>query len=147
MNLLIDSNILLRLAQPGHPHCDLAQQALERLRDRDYEPRTVPQVFYEYWVVATRPAAENGLGLSVTAAKADLADIQTIFPPFRDERRILEHWEQLVSDFVVEGKNAHDARLVAAMQRHAVSHILTFNEKDFARFTMITVLTPQGVLA
>jgi predicted nucleic acid-binding protein len=145
MNFLVDSNILLRLAQPGHPHCHLAQRALERLRDQDHVPRIVPQVIYEYWVVATRPAGENGLGLLIDDAKVDLAEIQEMFPPFRDERRILEHWEKLVSDFAVLGKNAHDARLVAAMQRHGVSHLLTFNEPDFARYATITVLTPQAV--
>jgi predicted nucleic acid-binding protein len=147
MNFLVDSNILLRLAQPGHPHCELAQRALERMRDQDHEPRIVPQVMYEYWVVATRPIANNGLGLSIDDAKADLAEIQEMFPLFRDERRIFEHWERLVGEFSVQGKNAHDARLVAAMQRHGVDHLLTFNDADFARYPMITALSPQAVLA
>jgi predicted nucleic acid-binding protein len=47
----------------------------------------------------------------------------------------------------VKGKTAHDARLVAAMRRHGVNRLLTFNASHFARFAGITVLTPEGVLA
>jgi len=34
----------------------------------------------------------------------------------------------------VMGKNAHDTRLVAAMLRHDIKSILTFNSADFKRF-------------
>jgi predicted nucleic acid-binding protein len=47
----------------------------------------------------------------------------------------------------VKGQNAHDARLVAAMQRHGVTEMLSFNKPDFTRFTAIRVFTPTEVLA
>jgi predicted nucleic acid-binding protein len=47
----------------------------------------------------------------------------------------------------VLGKNAHDARLVAAMNVHGVTHLLTFNAADFRRFTTIQVMTPAAVLS
>lgn len=47
----------------------------------------------------------------------------------------------------VGGKNAHDARLVAAMLAHGLTHLLTFNAADFRRFTAVTVADPSGVLA
>ena len=37
----------------------------------------------------------------------------------------------------------HDTRLVAAMKVHGLSHILTFNVKDFKRFVDITVISLQ----
>jgi len=40
----------------------------------------------------------------------------------------------------VVGKAAHDARLVAAMNRHALSHLLTFNVSDFKRYPAIQIL-------
>jgi predicted nucleic acid-binding protein len=45
----------------------------------------------------------------------------------------------------VRGKNAHDARLVAAMLVHGLTHVLTFNGKDFARFGEIAVIPPDGL--
>ena len=43
-------------------------------------------------------------------------------------------------------KTAHDARLVAAMERHRISFILTFNTSDFARYPNIQSLTPNDVV-
>jgi len=48
----------------------------------------------------------------------------------------------LVSAQKVLGKKAHDTRLVATMQRHGLTHLLTFNSSDFQRFTNIVVLNP-----
>lgn len=45
--------------------------------------------------------------------------------------------------FELRGRAAHDARLVAAMERHAISHIPTFNTGDFTRYPGITVLDPM----
>ena len=41
------------------------------------------------------------------------------------ERGIYLRWQQLVSVVQAQGKSAHDARLVAAMARHAIAQILT----------------------
>jgi len=45
----------------------------------------------------------------------------------------------------VLGKNVHDARLVAAMLEHNITHLLTLNVKDFKRFDEITVVDPAEV--
>jgi predicted nucleic acid-binding protein len=54
---------------------------------------------------------------------------------------------QLVSAAQVIGRRVHDARLVAVMITHSVTHLLTFNRDDFRQFSMITVVTPADVLA
>jgi hypothetical protein len=46
----------------------------------------------------------------------------------------------------VVGKNGHDARLVAAMMVHGLTHLLTFNVQDFRRYPGITAVTPADVL-
>jgi predicted nucleic acid-binding protein len=65
----------------------------------------------------------------------------------RDERGILDVWQPLALQYQVQGKQAHDARLVAAMQRHVLAHILTFNTADFQRYREIAVLDPAAVAA
>jgi hypothetical protein len=45
----------------------------------------------------------------------------------------------------VTGKNVPDARLVAAMPVHGLTHILTFYAIDFARYSSITCLDPAAV--
>jgi hypothetical protein len=39
----------------------------------------------------------------------------------------------------------HDARLVAVMRVHGLTHVLTFNPTDFTRYPGITVVRPQDV--
>jgi predicted nucleic acid-binding protein len=107
----------------------------------------VPQSLYEFWVVCTRPTAANGLGKSVAEATADLAKLKGLFPLLHDTPALYPAWEQLVTATAVVGKKAHDARLVAAMRVHGLTHLLTFNDQDFRRFGGITVLTPAAVLA
>jgi hypothetical protein len=69
-----------------------------------------------------------------------------MFTLFRDERGILTEWERLVKQHDVKGKTTHDARLVAAMQRHDLTHLLTCNADHFTRFSGISLLTPESVL-
>ena len=57
MSTLLDTNILTRCAQPTHPMCQPATDALTLLRQQGDELCLVPQNFYEFWVVATRPDA------------------------------------------------------------------------------------------
>ena len=51
-----------------------------------------------------------------------------------------------MTQYQVAGKNAHDACLVAAMLLHGIPRLLTFNRRDFQRFSTIEVVSPQEVL-
>jgi len=62
MRVLVDTNVLTRVVHKAHPHGQFATAALQRLWEQGHELRIVPQVLYEYWAVATRPASQNGLG-------------------------------------------------------------------------------------
>ena len=145
MTILLDTNVLGRLAHPADPLHATALEAVATARRRGYRPTIVPQVLYEFWVVATRPFEQNGLGMSTIEAESDFAKCIQMFDLFRDERAIFDHWHTLVVQHEVKGKQAHDARLVAAMRRHGIRHLLTFNEGDFARFDGITVVNPTSV--
>ncbi|MEO8166474.1 MAG: PIN domain nuclease [Betaproteobacteria bacterium] len=105
----------------------------------------MPQVIYEYWVVATRPLADNGLGMTTGEAEADVGKLIEQFHLFRDERAIFDRWHQLVVQHQVTGKTGHDARLVAAMDRHGIKHLVSFNDKHFHQFPNISVIHPDGI--
>jgi predicted nucleic acid-binding protein len=131
----------------GHPQYQPAVDAVATLLTQSHTVCVVPQNLYEFWVIYTRPTSANGLGKSATEAAAELTRLQNHFTLLADTSAVLPAWEQLVTTHAVLGKNAHDARLVAAMQVHGVTHLLTFNDADFRRFSAITVLTPAAVLA
>jgi len=144
MNILIDTNVVGRMAEPGHPQHALAIGSTDALDQRGDRLCIVPQVLYEFWVVATRPLADNGLGFTVAEAAAELTRLRTLFVFLPDSASLYPEWERLVMTHQVSGKSGHDARLVAAMSIHGITHILTFNTPHFTRYSGITVLDPSA---
>lgn len=82
--------------------------------------------------------------MTADEAAADLAKFCARFVVVLDVDSIFEAWRDLVTRYAIVGKKAHDARLVAAMVRHGITHLLTFNEQDFARFSEIAVIAPSA---
>jgi predicted nucleic acid-binding protein len=106
----------------------------------------IPQSFIEFWAVATRPEMSNGLGLTVDEVAARISVIKSTLKLLPDVDGIFEQWERLVLQHQVLGKQVYDARLVAAMHVHNLTHLLTFNTDDFKRFTTITATSPTTIL-
>jgi predicted nucleic acid-binding protein len=105
------------------------------------------QTLVESWVVATRPRDANGFGYSAQFAAEGISKIRQLFYLLAENDDIYPAWENLVLSSKVIGKNAYDARLVAAMEVHNISRILTFDAGDFKRYAGIQVLHPDEVLA
>jgi predicted nucleic acid-binding protein len=57
-----------------------------------------------------------------------------------DTDAVYSEWRTLVTTHGVTGLRPYDARLVAAIQVHGVTHLLTFNVEDFRRYPEITVV-------
>jgi len=139
-----DTNVLLRTAQPHHPHFAITLHALDALRDRGERPRIVSQNIVEFWAAATRPASANGLGMTTEQAALELGNLKSLFH-LLPKVRIHTEWERIVRKYQVSGKSVHDARQVAAMIVHGIGEILTFNMQDFARYTEISALDPSQI--
>jgi len=145
MSYLIDTNVLVRLAQPKNPDQREARRASGTLRRHPEFLGIIPQNLIEFWAAATRPASSNGLDLTVDETPRQIGKLKALFTLLPDSSDIFSEWERLVLQHQVSGKQAHDARLVAAMKVHNVTHLLTFNIPDFKRFTGITVVSPTNV--
>jgi predicted nucleic acid-binding protein len=147
VNVLLDTNILTRWINPEDKQHIEAVESLRKLRIAGHVPTLVPQNLYELWVVATRPMNANGLGLTPNAVSVELDRLKApLFHLLQDERTILSRWRELVSTYQVSGKPAHDARLVAAMLRHGLSCLITFNKGDFSRYSEVTAVHPGEVI-
>ena len=144
MAVLLDTNILLRLLQPHHPHNSIAEQALKLLRLRNETLNITAQNIIEFWAVVTRPMGENGLGFDADQAMREVDALKRLFV-LLPETPLLQEWEMLVMTYRVSGKNTHDARLAAAMKVHRIGSILTFNVSDFSRFSGISAIHPAAV--
>ena len=145
MTILLDTNILLRISQPHTAHARIADRALDALRTGNEALHIVSQNLVEFWAVATRPATDNGLGLTVEQAMGQVLALKRLFV-LLPEIPLQGEWERLVTTYRVCGRNSHDARLVAAMMVHGTRSILTFNVQDFTRYAGITVLDPRLVV-
>jgi predicted nucleic acid-binding protein len=140
--VLVDTSLLVRALQPHHELCVLAKRAIDKFRLQNRSLYLVPQNLVELWVVATRPVAQNGLGLSIPEAASELMRLKIMFPLLPDTPAVYQVWENLVIQYQVSGKPAHDARLVAAMQVHGLTAILTFDRTGFSRYAGIEVVHP-----
>jgi predicted nucleic acid-binding protein len=146
--ILVDTNVVLRLIQPGHPHRDPALDAMALLAARDGETFAVaPQTLYEMYVVCTRPVAQNGLGLTPGQAHGEIVQARALFQLLPETDTVYAAWEGLVVKYGVAGKPAHDARLIALMIVSGLRSVLTFNDAHLTRYAEVTALNPFDVLA
>lgn len=145
MIYLVDTNVLLRSIQQADPMHAHARRAAATLTRQDQQLSIVAQNLIEFWAVATRPAVNNGLALSIDETAQHVATFKRVFSLLTDTPDIFLEWERLVDQHKVIGRQVHDARLVAAMKVHNVTHLLTFNTDDFKRYDEVTVVHPQNI--
>jgi predicted nucleic acid-binding protein len=143
MIILADTGILLRLMEPTDPDHGRVQTAVDDADARGDRLAYAAQNAAEFWNVCTRPAAaRGGLGLSFAETDRRLGVIERSFNLLDDSPAAYPEWRRLVVAHSVQGKQVHDARLVALMAVHGITHILTLNAVDFARYPGITAVTP-----
>lgn len=133
MSTLIDTSVLVRLANASDALNPVASGAIQVLRDRGGPLNIAPQCVVEFWAVATRPVSANGLGLSPVLADAQVAGFLAAFDLLPETPAIFPAWRALVTALGVIGKQVHDTRLVATCHAHAVPAVLTFNVGHFTR--------------
>lgn len=140
--MLADTSALLRTLQPFHPQRETVRSAIKALTAHGRELHIVPQNLVELWVVATRPISQNGLGMPPSSVAAELVRLKSMFLLVPDIPSIYPRWEALVTQHRVSGKPAHDARLVAAMQVHGLTAILTFDKTGFLAIPVLKSFIP-----
>ena len=145
MPLLIDTNILLRSVQPSHPMHPTALRALEALFKKEEPLAIAIQNVAEFWNVATRPVANNGLGFTIEEAQQELGRIEGFFLVLSENEASYAIWKALLISRGVSGVRVHDARLAAVMVTHDIAQIVTFNVADFARFPEIDAIHPDQI--
>lgn len=145
---LVDTNIHLRIAQTDSLQYHVALSAVDSLRTSGVELVVALQNLVEFWAVATRPAtARGGLGFSHDRAWRELQQITSLFRVLPDPPEVLGEWMQLLDSVGAMGVQAHEARLAATMLANGITHVLTFNTSDFARYSGIVPVDAASVPA
>jgi hypothetical protein len=139
--ILCDTNVLLRAVQLPHPQHAAAANSIKHLIRAGLGPVVFLQNIIEFWNVATRPSKYGGLGYSIAETAAEVAELIETVRLIPDDPLTAQIWMRLVTEHQV-----HDARLVAGMKAHRIREILTFNGRDFARYSGIVVIAPGQYL-
>jgi predicted nucleic acid-binding protein len=149
MAYLVDTNVLGRLANTSDAQNGVAVHAATELHRRGEILHLTPQVLIEFRSIATRPIAQNGLGLSAVDAEALATGFEAAFPLVEDTPDIYPTWKGIVVGLGIIEKQVHDARLVAVCHAHAITHLLTFNVADFGRMAQfapgLVIVDPASV--
>jgi predicted nucleic acid-binding protein len=141
VDIVLDTNVILRVVDPSHPQYRIARKALRQV-STDHRLCVTTQNLIESWVVCTRPLSGNGLGWPPELASWVLYRIEKFVYRLPESDSVYPEWRKLVAQRGISGKRAHDARIVALMKVHSVSRILTFNGSDFSGSTGIGVVVP-----
>lgn len=146
MLVLLDTNILCRLANAFDPDYPTAFAAIMELHRQNERLFVTGQNFVEFRNFATRPKSANGLGATTQEAAAIAEQFERNFSLLPETPDIFPAWKTLVSTVGVIGKQVHDARLVAVCHAHQIDQLLTFNVGHFTRLATfgppLTILDP-----
>ena len=142
---LLDTNVLLYLANPAALQHRAASRAVTRILADGGRLTVAAQVLFEFWSVATRPVSANGLGWTVAQTRLAIDGFRTRFFVLEETPEVIDLWLDLVVSNELKGKRIHDAHLLATMQANGVTHLLTFNAADFPPGAGITILPPSAI--
>lgn len=143
---LLDTNVLLRIADTSASQHNIAIYTITEILKLGDKCVITAQVLVEFWVVATRPLEVNGLGWTSEETKERINQFMTQFILLEETKDIFTNWFQLVKDHDIKGKRSHDIRLLAVMKSHKITHLLSFNPKDFIKLPDIIIVHPQDII-
>jgi predicted nucleic acid-binding protein len=131
---MLDTNVLLAATDEGRAEHDQALAIVNDWPTRGTTLYTSGQVMREYLAVATRPADQNGLGLALAEALANVRAFRARTTLLAEDSKVADRLLAVVTDSPCGGKQIHDANVVATMLVHGIGTIVTINTGDFARF-------------
>jgi predicted nucleic acid-binding protein len=132
--VLVDTNVLLSATAPLRRLHRAALAVLEDWPNQGSILATTTQVFREYLAVATRPVEANGLGLSTADALANVAAFRGRMRLLPDSEPAWDRMRALLEAHGCQGKQIHDANMVATALTAGIRRLVTANVNDFLRF-------------
>jgi predicted nucleic acid-binding protein len=131
---MVDTNVFLAATDQGRAEHLEALAVVNDWPGQGTVLYTNGQILREYLVVATRPIAQNGLGLPQSDALTNVNAIRGRTRLLAEDRKVSDRLLALVGEVPCAGKQIHDANVVATMLVHGVESLVTINVTNFARF-------------
>ena len=100
---LLDTNVLLCLANPAALQHNAASRAVMRILANGGRLTIAAQVLFEFWSVATRPVSANGLGWTVPQTRLAIDRFRTRFFVLEETPEVVDLWLDLVVSNELKG--------------------------------------------
>ncbi|NJR12675.1 type II toxin-antitoxin system VapC family toxin [bacterium] len=82
--------------------------------------------------------------LTIEEISAEIATLKTVFQIADETSAVRDKLLDLLKAFPTQGKQVHDANLVATMLANGINQLLTLNDADFKRFSgQIHLVSPK----
>ncbi|MEO7715502.1 MAG: PIN domain-containing protein [Capsulimonas sp.] len=131
-SVLLDTNILVRLATPSDPKHTEVVNILAKMAAENTILNICPQNMGELRQVATRPTASNGLGWTSTQTALVMNAYERKFVLIPEPHAVYTIWR----------------RIVAVAEANRLDAILTYEAKAFVKYGVasgLTILDPANV--
>jgi len=138
--IFVDTNVLLACSDGSRGTHEDSLRFLQKAAGGDCRLFACGQVFREYLVVATRPIAENGIGLTPNESYENSQTFRKVIQVLDETSDTLTELIKIVKKYELKGKRIHDANLVAVMRTYGLNHLKTWNPKDFRPFSKLVLV-------
>lgn len=138
--LFCDTNVLLSAVDRKRRLHAQALHMLNALPNRGVALCVSGQIVREFLVVCTRPVDVNGLGLPQREALRNAEAIIERSTILDENRNVPVRLLDIVRTTTCGGRRIHDANVVATMQEHGLTRLVTGNPDDFRRFEGIDLV-------
>ena len=137
----VDANILVFAANPGSPWHEAAVASLQEARGGEVTLAVSPQVVREFIAAASRPPQDS----PPPPIEPILENVHRILAGFvllDENAATIDRLAELLNSVPTQGKQVHDANIVATMLTYGYSTLLTHNIADFSRFAPLIRIVP-----
>lgn len=139
VKVFVDTNILLRAVLTEIEWHTEADALLKRMLREDAELWISGQIIREFIVQATHPKTLK-IPLTIQEVIHEIALIEQLFHVADETSAVRAKLLSLLQTYPTQGKQIHDANIVATMLVNNIDTLLTINVDDFKRFADIITL-------
>jgi predicted nucleic acid-binding protein len=139
--VFIDTNVLVYAVSQHSPWYRAARERLVDLSRADAQLWISRQVIREFLAATSRP---TGLTrpLSVQEARRTVEWVTRVARIAEEDALVTRRLLDLLEDPGAQGKQVHDANIVATMRRYGIPFLLTHNGEDFVRYEPDVIVLP-----
>lgn len=138
--VLVDTNVLLEATDEGRRFHAQALALFEKAAHDGIDLYLGTQVIREYLVVATRPVANNGLGMTTQKALENIQCFQQRTSRVAETLAAGEKFVEWAAKFAIRGKKLHDLQILATASVAGMHALITANERDFPKPSPLAII-------